>query len=62
VFPVERFLVACARETLVNEYDAWWIVLDCESLDNHKVRDHIDMSCKPYLLMRCCHDPLMSCQ
>jgi hypothetical protein len=37
-------------------------MLDCESLDNHKVRDHIDMSCKPYLLMRCCHDPLMSCQ
>jgi hypothetical protein len=23
-FPVERFLVTCARETLINEWDARW--------------------------------------
>jgi hypothetical protein len=43
------------------EYLMKCMLLDCKSLDNKKLCDHLIMSCKPHLLMRCCHDPLMSC-
>jgi hypothetical protein len=29
------------------------VLLDCESLDNWKVRDYLFMSCHPYILLTC---------